>query len=218
MGKAEWLGLYFCFVCCLDEESCTGCYWWSGDARACIQVVSFVWVHTIWYSLGLVLWLSRVLELVLPLQTLRDWSLSKDQPRSKLPRGISLEMKGPLLYQEEFHLKWKGLYFTKRNFTRNERDFTWIPKASAQEHSGDLLPSGNSSMPWLQQMLVLFCFDLSPLSVAAAQQRPSDVILFITWMKGCLLLRGAWDKQRDSAEPSPHGSPLPFRNVSLKLC
>jgi len=22
-----WLGLYFCFVCCLDEASCTGCYW-----------------------------------------------------------------------------------------------------------------------------------------------------------------------------------------------
>ena len=38
MGKAEWggnpvcwwLGLYFCFVCCLDEASCTGCYWWLG--------------------------------------------------------------------------------------------------------------------------------------------------------------------------------------------
>ena len=23
-----WLGLYFCFVCCFDEVSCTGCYWW----------------------------------------------------------------------------------------------------------------------------------------------------------------------------------------------
>ena len=75
MGKAEWggnpvcwwLGLYFCFVCCLDEVSCTGCYWWLGDARSCIQVVSFVWVLTIWYSLGLVLWLSGVLESVLPL-------------------------------------------------------------------------------------------------------------------------------------------------------
>ena len=40
MGKTEgggdpvcwWLGLYFCFVCCLDEKSCTGCYWWLGDA------------------------------------------------------------------------------------------------------------------------------------------------------------------------------------------
>ena len=59
MGKAEWggnpvcwwLGLYFCFVCCLDEVSCTGCYWWLGDARSCIQVVLSVWVLTIWYSL-----------------------------------------------------------------------------------------------------------------------------------------------------------------------
>ena len=74
MGKAEWsgnpvcwwLGLYFCFVCCLDEASCTGCYWWLGDVGSCIQVVSFVWVLTIWYSLGLVLWQSRVLESVLP--------------------------------------------------------------------------------------------------------------------------------------------------------
>ena len=40
-----------------------------------IQVVSFVWVFTIWYSLGLVLWQSRALELVLPLQRLRVWSL-----------------------------------------------------------------------------------------------------------------------------------------------
>ena len=63
MGKAKWddnpvcwwLGSYFCFVCCLDEASCTGCYWWLGDARSCVQVVSFVWVLTIWYSLGLVL-------------------------------------------------------------------------------------------------------------------------------------------------------------------
>ena len=60
MGKTEWggnpvcwwLGLFFCFVCCLDEASCTGCYWWLGDARFCIQVVSFVGVLTIWYSLG----------------------------------------------------------------------------------------------------------------------------------------------------------------------
>ena len=62
MAKAEWgsnpvcwwLGLYFCSVCCLDEVSCTGYYWWLGDAGPCIQVVSFVWVLTIWYSLGLV--------------------------------------------------------------------------------------------------------------------------------------------------------------------
>ena len=63
IGKAEWgnnhvcwwLGLSFCFVCCLDDLSCTGWYWWLGDAGSCIQVVSFVWILTIWYSLGLVL-------------------------------------------------------------------------------------------------------------------------------------------------------------------
>ena len=70
-----WLGLYFCFVCCLDEVSCTECYWWLGDAGSCIRVVSFVWVLTIWYSLGLVLWQSRVLESVLPLQRLGARSL-----------------------------------------------------------------------------------------------------------------------------------------------
>ena len=67
MGKAEWgdnpvcwwLGLYFCFVCCLDEASCTGFYWCLGEARTCIPVVSFVWVLTLWYSLGFVLWYSR---------------------------------------------------------------------------------------------------------------------------------------------------------------
>ena len=59
-GKTEWgghpvcwwLSLYFCFVCCLDEASCIGCYWWLGDAGSCIQVVTFVWVLTIWYTLG----------------------------------------------------------------------------------------------------------------------------------------------------------------------
>ena len=30
-------------------------HWWLGDAGSCIQVVSFVWILTIWYSLGLVL-------------------------------------------------------------------------------------------------------------------------------------------------------------------
>ena len=87
MHKAEWgghpicwwLGLYFCLVCCLDEASCTGCYWWLGNAGSCIPVVSFVWVFTIWYSLGLVLWWSRVLESVLPLQRLRAWSLVRNE-------------------------------------------------------------------------------------------------------------------------------------------
>ena len=70
MGEAEWgsnpvcwwLGLYFCCWCCLDEASCTGCYWWLSDAGSCIQVVSFLWVLTICYTLGLVLWWSRVLS------------------------------------------------------------------------------------------------------------------------------------------------------------
>ena len=39
-----WLGLYFCLVCCLDEASSTGCYWWLGDTGSCIQAASFVWV------------------------------------------------------------------------------------------------------------------------------------------------------------------------------
>ena len=62
MSKAEWGGnpvcwwLYFCFVSCLDEASCTGCYWWLGGAKSCIQVVSFILVLTTWYSLGLILW------------------------------------------------------------------------------------------------------------------------------------------------------------------
>ena len=53
MGKAEWgctscwwLGLYFCFVCCLDEASCTGCYWWLRNDKSSIQVVSFVSVQS----------------------------------------------------------------------------------------------------------------------------------------------------------------------------
>ena len=45
-----WFGLNFYFACCLDETSCTGCYWWLGDVEPCIQVVCFVWVLTIWYS------------------------------------------------------------------------------------------------------------------------------------------------------------------------
>ena len=62
-GKAEcsgtpvcwWLGLFLlCLL--LDEASCPGCYCWLGDARSCIQVVSFLWILTVWYSLGLVLW------------------------------------------------------------------------------------------------------------------------------------------------------------------
>ena len=67
-----WLGLYFCFVCCLDEVSCTG---WLCEARV-LYSSGFLCVssHYFWYSLGLVFWQSRVLESVLPLQRLRAWS------------------------------------------------------------------------------------------------------------------------------------------------
>ena len=67
-------GFVFCFACCLDEVSITGCYWWLGDARPCIQVV-FLHVSSHYLiSLRLVLWLSMFLESVLPLQRLRAWS------------------------------------------------------------------------------------------------------------------------------------------------
>ena len=48
LSADDWVCI--CFVCCLNEVSCTGCYWWLGDARSCNRVVSFVWVLTIWYS------------------------------------------------------------------------------------------------------------------------------------------------------------------------
>ena len=38
------IGLYFSFVCCLDGAAFTGCFWWSGHAGSCIQVVSFVYL------------------------------------------------------------------------------------------------------------------------------------------------------------------------------
>ena len=92
MGKAEWgdnpvcwwLGLYFCFVCYLDEASFTGCYWWLGDARSWIHVVSFVWVLTIWYSLGLVLWYLGSWSQCY--QRLRAWSLVRSELDSTWPQ------------------------------------------------------------------------------------------------------------------------------------
>ena len=36
LGKAEWRGN----PVCLDEASCTGRYWWTGDARSRVQVAS----------------------------------------------------------------------------------------------------------------------------------------------------------------------------------
>ena len=71
-----WLGLYFCLVCCLDEASCTGCYWWLGDIGSCIQVASFVWV--------LNLLLSRVSSLVV-------WGLGVSAPTPKAQGSISAQ-------------------------------------------------------------------------------------------------------------------------------
>ena len=85
MGKAVWggnpvcwwLGFYFCFVCCLEgTQGTTG---GSVMCWSCVQVVSFVWVLTIWYSLGLVLWWSTVLESVPPILRLRVWSLVRNK-------------------------------------------------------------------------------------------------------------------------------------------
>ena len=65
---------FVCLFFSLDEVSRTGCYLWLGDAESCIPVISIVWVLTIWYPIGLVLWYSSVFESVLPLQRLRAWS------------------------------------------------------------------------------------------------------------------------------------------------
>ena len=73
------IGCVFVFCLLFDEVSCTGCFWWLDDARFGIQAVSFMWDFTIWYSLGLVLWSSRVLESVLLLPRLRAWSLVRNK-------------------------------------------------------------------------------------------------------------------------------------------
>ena len=57
-GWVKWwscllmIGFVFLFCLYFKWGSWRGCYWWLGDAEFCIQVVSFVWVLTIWYSLG----------------------------------------------------------------------------------------------------------------------------------------------------------------------
>ena len=70
IGKGEWdgnpvcwwLGFIFVLFVFLDKVFCTGCYCWLGDAGSCIEVVTFVWVLTIWESLGSVLWKSKIFE------------------------------------------------------------------------------------------------------------------------------------------------------------
>jgi len=93
-----WLDLYFCFICCLDEASCTGWYWWLGDVGLCIQVVSFVWVLIIWYSLGLFL-LLRV-----PWTARRsNQSILKENSRRISLEGMMLKLK----LQYFGHLMWR---------------------------------------------------------------------------------------------------------------
>lgn len=57
------------------------------------------------------------------------------------------------------------------------------------------------------KMLVLCTFDLSPVSVAAAQQRPSDVTLSVTWLRGWLCQRSLRQpKEQCRAVPCLEGS------------
>ena len=66
----------------MDREA-----WPCRNSLGCRMLDTTEWLNwlTDW---AWVPWLSRVLESVLPLQRLRAWSLSKDQPRSNLPRRI----------------------------------------------------------------------------------------------------------------------------------
>ena len=40
------LVFHLTIICCLDKVSYTGCDWWLGDSRSCIEVVYFVWVSS----------------------------------------------------------------------------------------------------------------------------------------------------------------------------
>ena len=93
-GKAEgggnpvswWFCLYFCFVCCLDKALCTGCYLWLPDAGTCIQVVSFVWVLTVWYCVH-----RSVAMRSYPSPKVRgsDWDRQAATVQNQRPRGVS---------------------------------------------------------------------------------------------------------------------------------
>ena len=50
LSAADWVCILFCLLFVWRVL-----HWWLGDIGSCIQVVSFVAVLTIWYSLGLVL-------------------------------------------------------------------------------------------------------------------------------------------------------------------
>lgn len=70
---------------------------------------------------------------------------------------------------------------------------------------------------WLcfPQMLVLSCFDLSPVPAASAPWRPSDVPLSIMWQRGWLALKGAYNNPRDSAGCPLPGSPLSWQALTF---
>ena len=86
LSADDWACIFVVF--CLVEASCKVWSWWLGDARPCIQVI-FVWVLAIWYSLGLFLWQSRVLESVIPLQRLRAWFLVKNDHSTVFCCGVT---------------------------------------------------------------------------------------------------------------------------------
>ena len=45
LSAYDWVYIFVLFVVWM--KSCTGCYWWLGDARSCIEVVSSVGILTI---------------------------------------------------------------------------------------------------------------------------------------------------------------------------
>ena len=55
LSADDWVCIFVLFVVWMRHpaQGATGEF---VDARSCIQVASFVWVLTIWYSLGLALW------------------------------------------------------------------------------------------------------------------------------------------------------------------
>ena len=112
MGKAEWggnpvcwwLGLYFYCCCCLDEVSCTGCYWWLGDAGSGIQVLLVVGWCWVWYSSGFICVSSHYL--ILP------------RVSSLVVQGLGVSVSTPkaqslISGQEQRFLKWFVMALSK---------------------------------------------------------------------------------------------------------
>ena len=86
---------FFCLVYCFCEASCTGCCWQLGDTRSGIQVEAFV---RVFMNIGLgVLWQSRVLDSMLPLQRLRPdlWPGNRDSTVAYGTKGIKISTQTP---------------------------------------------------------------------------------------------------------------------------